>query len=174
MYFERSCARVHLPISRERNGTFLVKVFIRFLVKVSNFSAASDTYVYLCIIYHNVSRAVYVYFCYRKASVARKKKRSMRLPFFLANSCAFERQDFVTVAKIEQLQSWICKVAKSAKFHYIVIAQLRILADRMIYFNIRENLQWKLANFFHAIPYISIITCIKNNKELLGRLIVCE
>lgn len=73
--FERFCARVYLPISRERNGTFLVKVFIRFLVKVSNFSAASDTYVYLCIIYHNVSRAVYVYFCYRKASVAREKKK---------------------------------------------------------------------------------------------------
>lgn len=66
-------ARVYVPISWERNGTFLVKVFIRFLVKVPNFSTASDTYVYLCIIYHNVSRAVYVYFCYRKASVARKK-----------------------------------------------------------------------------------------------------
>lgn len=85
----RSCARVYLPISRKRNGTFLVKVFIRFLVKVSNFSAASDTYVYLCIIYHNVSRAVYVYFCYRKVSVAKKKERAVRLLFFLANSCAF-------------------------------------------------------------------------------------
>lgn len=58
------CARVPPRVRAFQyrgNATFLVKVFIRFLAEVPNFPNAPDTYVYLCIIYHNVSRAQFMY-----------------------------------------------------------------------------------------------------------------
>lgn len=123
---ERSCACVYVPISWERNGTFLVKVFIRFLVKVPNFSTASDTYVYLCIIYHNVSRAVYVYFCYpaKPPSLARKKRTSVQLPFFSANSRVPRRRNFRHRRKNHVITITSTQSFAPAKFHFIVIPKL--------------------------------------------------
>lgn len=73
--FERSCARVYLPISRERNETFLVKVFIRFLVKVSNFSAASVILMYIYALFIIMYLAQFMYISVIPQSLGSEKKK---------------------------------------------------------------------------------------------------
>lgn len=103
------CTRLRSNIATEAQRNFSrIKVFIRFLVKVPNFPIVSDTYVYLCIIYHNVSRAVqfmYISVTANRPAGERKKMQTAhraRLPRFCRRACARARapprRNFVTVS----------------------------------------------------------------------------
>lgn len=146
--FERSCARVYLPISRERNETFLVKVFIRFLVKVSNFSAASVILMYIYALFIIMYLAQFMYISVMPQSLGSEKKKEgegpAQLPFlFLTNSRIPRRQTVVTVAKIDRRYAKL-----TAKFRYVVIRAITYFSKRNDVFQYSENLQW--VNFLHS------------------------
>lgn len=106
-----------------------------------------DTYVYLCIIYHNVSRAVYVYFCYRKASVARKK-RDQRGYHFSWRTCAAFRGG-KTSSPSRKLSNYNCRYREV--FYEISLRSYRAItyfSERNDVFQYSKILQW--ANFFHS------------------------